>query len=84
MQEKIAEEYKEFCKNRMKLKGDFAVQYEKMSKKIYENHDKIDNCLEQNEINTNAIKMILDAQMIDHLMQRQDVEDRKNLLMIAT
>ena len=46
MQEKIAEEYKEFCKNRKKLKGDFAVQYDKMFKKIYENHDKIDNCIE--------------------------------------
>ena len=35
------------------------------------------------DISSKAIKMILDAQMIDHLIQSQDVEDRKNLLMLG-
>ena len=30
-----------------------------------------------------AIKMMLDAQMIDQLMQRQEVEDKKRLLMLG-
>ena len=37
----------------------------------------------QNEWNSKAIKSLLDAQMIEHLIQRQDVEDRKNLMMLG-
>lgn len=43
----------------------------------------LDTCVQQSEHNTCAIKMVLDAQMIDHLIQRQDVEDRKRLLMLG-
>ena len=40
-------------------------------------------CENQNEVNTRAIKYMLDAQMIEQLVQRQDVEDRKQLLVLA-
>ena len=83
MQAKIGEEYLEFCKNRKNLKSEFSLIHDKMFKKIHESSDKIEDCVEQNEVNTNAIKMILDAQMIEHLMQRQDVEDRKNIVLTA-
>ena len=43
----------------------------------------ISGCETQNAVNTAAIKMILDAQMIEHLLSRQDVEDRKQLLLLG-
>ena len=44
----------------------------------------LSGCENQNIINTRAIKKMLDAQMIEQLVQRQDVEDRKRLLVLAT
>jgi len=43
----------------------------------------IGGCENQNEINTRAIKMILDAQMIEQLLQRQEIEDRKQLMVMS-
>lgn len=39
--------------------------------------------MNQNEWNSKAIKQMLDVQMIEHLVQRQDVEDRKKLMMFG-
>ena len=38
----------------------------------------------QNIVNTRAIKMMLYAQMIEQLVQRQETEDRKQLLVMAS
>ena len=43
----------------------------------------ISGCELQNQVNTQMIKMMLDAQMIEHLIQRQEVEDKKRLLVMA-
>ena len=44
----------------------------------------VDQLIKQSDYNTMAIKMMLDAQMIDQLMQRQEVEDKNRILMLGT
>ena len=39
--------------------------------------------LSENATNTKALKMVLDAIMIDQLILRQDVEDRKDMTVMG-
>ena len=62
---RINQEYKDFANNRQRWKSDFAMATDK----AVQNMDKIKNmlsgCESQNQVNTRAIKMMLDAQMIE-------------------
>jgi len=40
--------------------------------------------LTENAVNTNALKLLLDAVMIDQLIARQDIEDRKQIAVMGT
>jgi hypothetical protein len=37
------------------------------------------DCIEIQQFNSNVLKMVIDAQMIDQLVQRADVEDKRKL-----
>ena len=68
MAETIEKEYADFSKNRKRLKSDFAMATNKTVDQFHAIEDLLRNCTEQNDYNTLAIKMMLDAQMIDQLI----------------
>ena len=84
MSDKIEEEYKEFARNRKRWKSEFGLANDKADGLMKRLRQMLDYCMSQNQHNASAIKMMLDTQMIDHLIQRQDVEDRKQVLLMAT
>ena len=83
MTARMEQEYKDFVQARKRWKSDFQTADKKNQEHIERVHAMIGGCENQNEINTRAVKMILDAQMIEQLVQRQDIEDRKHLLLMA-
>ena len=68
MMEMLATEYKEFLRNRKRWKSDFKDAENKVLLSV----ERVDNitskCIGAAEVNSKAIKMILDAQMIDQLI----------------
>ena len=83
MGETIKREYADFSRNRSRLKTEYNMATNKTHDQFAAIKDLLDNVAHQNDYNTLAIKKMLDAQMIDQLIQRQDVEDRKRLLMLG-
>ena len=79
----IEAEYKEFATHRKKWKSDFALAENKQGAHVSIIENIVGACVSQNEHNTRALKMMLDAQMIDHIIQRQDVKDREKLLLLG-
>lgn len=69
--------------NRRRWKTDFSTAASKADSAFNKIDTTIAECYKQAEINSTALKMLLEAQMIDHLILKQDVEDRKNLLMLG-
>ena len=84
MIDRMQQEYTDFLQARKRWKSDFQSADSKNKEHIERVHSMIGGCENQNEVNTRAIKMILDAQMIEQLMQRQEVADRKQLLVMAS
>ena len=70
MSERMDQEYKDFVQARKRWKSDFQSADKKNKEHIERVHGMIGGCENQNEVNTRAIKMILDAQMIEQLIQR--------------
>ena len=83
MAERIGQEYKDFANNRKRWKSDFALATDKAIQNMEKIRSMLSGCENQNNINTRAIKMMLDAQMIEQIVQRQDIEDRKRILVLA-
>ena len=83
MASRIEQEYKDFANNRKRWKADFQLAQNRAVQNTDAIKAMLHGCENQNEVNTRAIKYMLDAQMIEQLVQRQDVEDRKQLLVLA-
>ena len=83
MGETIKREYADFSRNRSRLKTEYNMATNKTHDQFAGIEDLLNSVAHQNDYNTLAIKKMLDAQMIDQLIQRQDVEDRKRLLMLG-
>ena len=62
---RMEQEYLDFLQMRKRWKSDFQSADQKNKEHIERVHGMIGGCENQNEINTRAIKMILDAQMIE-------------------
>jgi hypothetical protein len=79
IERKYEAEYTAFFKERKKWKSDFKTATEKAVNNFNAIEDIIKRTLNENATNTNALKLVLDAIMIDQLIFRQDVEDRKEI-----
>ena len=64
----LEKEYKEFTVQRFKWKSDFSQAANKQANHVSQIENIVSSCVKQNEYNTKAIKMILDTQMIDHII----------------
>jgi len=76
-------EYVSFFKERKKWKSDFQTATEKAVNNFQSIEDIVARTLSENATNTKALKMVLDAIMIDQLILRQDVEDRKDMTVMG-
>lgn len=77
LQELFKRDYQEFVRERMRWKSDFKSAQEKAVSNFSSIQEILKACLTQNEGNTLSIKRIIEILMIDQLIQKQDVEDRK-------
>ena len=70
MQAQIDKEYKEFSIQRKRWKSDFINQKYVLTNTLDQTEALVSDCMKQNEWNSKAVKSLLDAQMIEHLIQR--------------
>ena len=68
MADKIDQEYREFARNRKRWKSEFGLATDKADTLMATLRRSLDTCMGQNQHNTAAIKMLLDTQMIEHLI----------------
>ncbi len=61
-------DYKEFVRDRRRWKSDFDAATVRAANNLAQIKDVIAECLSQNEVCFQITKMILDAQMITHLI----------------
>ena len=66
---RLTREYDEWQRHRKRWKGDFMNAYTDTEKKIDEIRQEFNVCVTTAENNQRAIKMVLDASMIQHLIQ---------------
>jgi len=69
-------DYEEFVRDRRRWKSDFDVATHKAYSSFDYIEEMLNGCLAQNKVNIQAIKMLLDVQMIAQICERQDVEDK--------
>jgi hypothetical protein len=72
-------DYIEFVRDRRRWKSDFDAATARAANNLTQIKDVIADCLSQNELCFQITKMILDAQMITHLIDKQDTEDKKQI-----
>ena len=84
MQNKLKEDHANFMANRQRWKTDFSMASQRADTAFKKIDTTLKECQDHNESNLQAIKMVLDATMINHLIMKQDIEDRKNLLMLGS
>jgi len=72
-------DYAKFVVERRRWKGDF----DRATRHAHDNYTEIEDLLmettRKSQFNSNIMKMVLDTLMIDQLIQRQDVEDRRKI-----
>jgi AAA15 family ATPase/GTPase len=72
-------EYQEFFRERKRWKSDFKTASDKAVSNFNSINGALQQTLKENAINSNAVKFMLDAVMIDQLIFRQDIQDRKSI-----
>lgn len=72
-------DYKEFVRDRRRWKSDFDAATVRAANNLTQVKDLIADCVNRNELCFQITKMILDAQMITHLIDKQDIEDKKQI-----
>ena len=77
VQRRYETEYQSFFTERKRWKSDFQAASDKAVNNFNQIESLMTQTLTENSVNTNALKMVLDAIMIDQLIARQDIEDRK-------
>lgn len=70
IERKYEAEYQSFFKERKKWKSDFGAATEKAVNNFKQIEGIVTRCLTENATNTKALKMVLDATMIDQLIFR--------------
>ena len=68
MQAQLDSEYKEFTQQRKRWKSDFVNQKKEVTHTLDQTEQLVSDVMGQNEWNSKAIKSLLDAQMIEHLI----------------
>ena len=84
MMDRMKKEYADFILARKRWKSDFQNASKENKMHLQKVRDMVNGVENQNIVNTRAIKMMLYAQMIEQLVQRQETEDRKQLLVMAS
>ena len=72
-------DYKEFIRDRKRWKSDFDQAQNRAVNNFAQIEGLLTSCTSQNETNTKLLKMVIDAQMIAQLLERQDLEDKKQI-----
>lgn len=72
-------DYKEFVRDRKRWKSDFDQAQNRAVNNFAQIEGLLTSCTSQNEINTKLLKMVIDAQMIAQLLERQEMEDKKQI-----
>ena len=70
MKETFDREYKDFCKDRKRWKSEFDAATQRANSSFNKIETLLNNCLNQNSINTQTLKLVLDAQMISQLVEK--------------
>ena len=84
MKTEFDKECKDFFRDRRRWKSDFDVATERANSNYGQIESIINNCLTQNNFNTQSIKLLLDSQMIAQLIEKQDNEDKKQIGIFGT
>ena len=84
IQQRYDSEYQSFFTERKRWKSDFQAASERAVNNFNQIEDLMNKTLTENAVNTNALKLLLDAVMIDQLIARQDIEDRKQIAVMGT
>lgn len=72
-------DYQEFVRDRKRWKSDFASASNKATSNFQQIQGLLNQCIEQEQVNTQALKLVVDAQMIEQLCEQQDIVDKKQI-----
>ena len=70
LSDKIDEEYREFARNRKRWKSEFGLATDKADAYMAALKQTLEENIISSKANKAAIKLLLDSQMIDHLIQK--------------